>query len=112
MEMTYDGTMVMPSGCTLMNEEEMTYLEGGGTIKVIASKETVKKICLDGVALISTAISAAFTGPVLAKLVAGKLASIVFNYIMDACGVKYTAINTSWTGDWLPKATLNLNKLI
>jgi hypothetical protein len=29
MEMTYDGALVMPSGCALMSEEEMTYLEGG-----------------------------------------------------------------------------------
>lgn len=30
MEMTFDGTLVMPSNFTVMNETEMTYLEGGG----------------------------------------------------------------------------------
>lgn len=29
MEMTYDGALVMPSGCAVMNEEEMTYVDGG-----------------------------------------------------------------------------------
>ena len=29
MEMCYDGTLVMPSSYTLMDEEEMTYVEGG-----------------------------------------------------------------------------------
>lgn len=29
MEMCYDGALVMPSSYAVMNEEEMTYLEGG-----------------------------------------------------------------------------------
>lgn len=29
MEMTYDGTLVMPSNYAVMDEEEMTYFEGG-----------------------------------------------------------------------------------
>lgn len=29
MEMCYDGALVMPSNYVMMNEEEMTYLEGG-----------------------------------------------------------------------------------
>ena len=31
MEMTYGGALVMPSSYAVMDEEEMTYLEGGGT---------------------------------------------------------------------------------
>ena len=31
MEMCYDGALVMPSSYAVMNEEEMTYVEGGGT---------------------------------------------------------------------------------
>lgn len=33
MDMCYDGALVLPSSYAVMNEEEMTYLEGG-------SKET------------------------------------------------------------------------
>ena len=29
MEMTYDGSLVMPSSYAVMQEEEMTYVEGG-----------------------------------------------------------------------------------
>ncbi len=29
MEMIYDGVLVMPSSCTIMDEEEMIYVEGG-----------------------------------------------------------------------------------
>lgn len=36
MEMTYDGALVMPSGCALMDEEEMTYLVGGGAGQAVA----------------------------------------------------------------------------
>lgn len=34
MDMYYDGALVMPSNYAVMNEEEMTYVEGGGTVKL------------------------------------------------------------------------------
>ena len=34
MEMCYDGESVMPSSYGVMNEEEMTYMEGGKTINM------------------------------------------------------------------------------
>lgn len=40
MEMTYDGMLVMPSSYAVMDEEEMTYVEGGGTIKVKIGKNS------------------------------------------------------------------------
>ena len=42
MEMCYDGTLVMPSSYAVMDEEEMTYVEGG------ASKFVSKSNCIDG----------------------------------------------------------------
>lgn len=33
MEMTYDGALVMPSSYAVMDEEEMTYVEGGVSAK-------------------------------------------------------------------------------
>lgn len=30
MEMCYNGALVMPSSYAIMDEEEMTYVEGGG----------------------------------------------------------------------------------
>ena len=34
MEMTYNGTLMMPANYAVVNEEEMTYVEGGGTAYV------------------------------------------------------------------------------
>lgn len=41
MKMCYDGALVMPSSYAVMNEEEMTYVEGGGTITVKFSKDFI-----------------------------------------------------------------------
>lgn len=40
MEMYYDGTLVMPKNYSVMDEEEMTYVEGGGTIKIKIGKNS------------------------------------------------------------------------
>ena len=57
MTMTYDGALVMPSSYAVMNEEEMTYTEGGKFIS--------KSKCIEGLAVIgmspSTYITAALT---------------------------------------------------
>ena len=34
MEMYYDGALVMPKNYAVVNEEEMTYVEGGGTFYI------------------------------------------------------------------------------
>lgn len=41
MEMCYDGALVMPSNYAVVSEEEMTYLEGGGSATV---RDTAKNI--------------------------------------------------------------------
>lgn len=66
--MTYDGTMVMPSRCTLMDEEEMTYVEGGGTITVVCSVDFLKD-CITAstsavVSIICAGIGIAVGGPI------------------------------------------------
>ena len=52
MEMCYDGALVMPSSYAVMNEEEMTYVEGGGTITVKFSKDFIR----DSVTAITSAV--------------------------------------------------------
>ena len=49
MDMCYDGALVLPSSYAIMDEEEMCYIEGGGTVKVIASSSTVRTICRSSV---------------------------------------------------------------
>ena len=36
MEMYYDGALVMPKNYAVVDEEEMTYVEGGGTFQKVA----------------------------------------------------------------------------
>ena len=58
MEMCNNGALIMPSSYAVMNEEEMTYVEGGKSIyltKDMLSKSYCKKIAKDYVA--STGLS-------------------------------------------------------
>lgn len=112
MEMTYDGMLVMPSSYAVMNEEEMTYVEGGGKLTVKASASTVRTICRAGVALVGAAIGQAFGGPLLARLISGGLATLIYDFILDRCGYKYQAINKTWDKSWLPTTTFNLNNYV
>ena len=112
MDMCYDGTLVMPSSYAMMEEYEMSYVEGGGTVKVIASSETVRTVCRAGVALIGAAIGEAFGGPIVAKLVSGALATLIFDFIIDKCGVSYPSINKSFTKSIFPNVTFNMNKYV
>ena len=41
MTMTYDGTMVMPKNYAVVTEDEMTYVEGGGTLTITITKNTI-----------------------------------------------------------------------
>ena len=41
MDMTYEDALVMPNNCAMMDEEEMTYVEGGGTLYVTFTKSTI-----------------------------------------------------------------------
>lgn len=112
MEMTYDGALVLPRNYVTMDEEEMTYVEGGGTLTVKASSSTVRTICRGGVALVGAAIGEAFGGPLLAKLVSAGLTTLIYDFLVDMCGCTYPSINKSWTKSWLPTRTFNLSNYV
>lgn len=60
MEMTYDGMLVMPSSYAVMDEEEMTYVEGGGTLTVTVKQATIQTaIATIAGAVVGVAITAA-----------------------------------------------------
>lgn len=44
MVMTYDGALVMPSSYAVMNEEEMTYVEGGAPDPIYVHKGLLDKV--------------------------------------------------------------------
>lgn len=112
MELCYEGALVMPSSYMVMDEDEMSYLEGGGTVRVIASSKTVQKIARAGVSLVGAAIGAAFSGPVLMKVVSGGLTALIFNFILDVCGYTFPSIDTNFSNSLFPNYTLNLNKYV
>lgn len=45
MDMCYDGALVMPSSYAVMDEEEMTYVEGGGARIAVTSGMLNKTTC-------------------------------------------------------------------
>ena len=61
MEMCYDGALVMPSSYAVMDEEEMTYVEGGGwsTYKGLEALATITAI---GAAAAAALVASASTG--------------------------------------------------
>ena len=111
MEMCYDGTLVMPSSYAVMSEDEMTYVEGGGTFRVKASKSTVRTICRSGVSLICAAIGAIF-GSKVGALLSGAVGRMIFDYIISVSKVKFPSINKTWSKKALPTYTLNLNNYV
>ena len=61
MDMCYDGTLVLPSSYAVMDEEEMSYLEGGGTAVVYGTASQIRSrlTAIIGASLVGTGVSAA-----------------------------------------------------
>ena len=61
MDMCYDGTLVLPSSYAVMDEEEMSYLEGGGTAVVYGTASQIRSrlTAIIGASLVGTGASAA-----------------------------------------------------
>jgi hypothetical protein len=81
MEMCYNGALVMPKNYAVVNEEEMTYVEGGG------AKEIATNIlcCLVSTALWEAGKKAVTSGMVEAALTAvGAAANAVWGAITSA----------------------------
>ena len=60
MELCYDGALVLPSSYAVMDEEEMTYLEGGKEIANL-SKKAMHKWTLCNWIISTSAIAGALT---------------------------------------------------
>ena len=114
MGMCYDGTLVMPSSYAVMNEEEMTYVEGGGkvTVNIYFSKSTMQ---------MNAAVAGAFVGGTLGyylksyvknPLSAGVVAALVASttaLTAYAIGNGYHGITTTGqAGILIPTQTINI----
>jgi hypothetical protein len=114
MDMCYDGTLVMPSNCVVMDEEEMTYVDGGF---YISNSNLKKAICVIGInpipsvlaaigyyklcALVSSGVAAIFkflgsfagvagalVGAVIGALTAGSIAVTVVDALWERKGIR------------------------
>ena len=109
MEMCYDGALVMPSSYVAMDEEEMTYVEGGGTFRIKMNKAAVKYLAsISGTAIINI-VNVAMGATGIGAIVSGFIGSLVYNILLDCiCDLK--AINASWTAWYLPNYTFEWNR--
>ena len=87
MEMCYDGALVMPSNYAVMNEDEMTYVEGGGVPRAAVA------MGLD-IFFMASPLGAAFAPFKYMGREAGK--ALVKKYAGSIAGALYKAI--SWIG--------------
>ena len=80
MEMCYDGALVMPSNYAVMSEDEMMYVDGGGTVKVVMSRDFLRDCITAGlsavVSIVCTAIGVA-VGGVIGGAVGKTVGSVV-----------------------------------
>lgn len=110
MEMTYDGALVMPSNFTLMNEEEMTYLEGGGTFTLKMNKAAVKYIAQVAGTVAIASVTAAMGATGIGAIVTNALGNLIYSYMLDTLCTGIKAVNKSWTAAWISTATFVWNK--
>lgn len=60
----YDGALVMPRNCVAMSNDEMMYLEGGGTVTVVLTKGFLQTVQAASWAAIGGIVGGTIGGPV------------------------------------------------
>ena len=80
MEMCYEGALVMPSSYVVMNEDEMTYVEGGGTATVRGTAKNIRSrlTAVIGLSLYGTGACAAL-GAILGKIAGAIVGAVLGN---------------------------------
>lgn len=109
MDMSYNGALEMPSSYAKMDEEEMSYTEGGGTIGFRFNASTVEFLCTSGAGVASAAITAAMGSTGIGAVVAAAVGPIVYKAIMDCCGCEYHDVDLTYSAWYLPNAVIEWN---
>lgn len=80
MEMCYDGALVMPGSYAVMSEDEMTYVEGGGsaTIRGTAKEIRSRLTAIIGASLTGTGAAAAL-GAILGNIPGAIIGAVIGN---------------------------------
>ena len=93
MEATYNATLTMPANFSVLDEEEMTYVEGGGTITVTITKGTIQGI----ISLLGGSVSAVGIQLGLDALAAALVTPIEFG-TAGAATLAVAAFLVAWHG--------------
>ncbi|MCI9370376.1 MAG: hypothetical protein HFH65_08685 [Lachnospiraceae bacterium] len=104
MEMCYDGTLVMPSSYIAMDEEEMTYVEGGGTIKLNFSRDFLRDCLtatLSGVTAIVCGIIGTVAGGPLGCIIGGGIGAAL-GWIIGGSIARSKIKNGATVKIWIP----------
>ena len=100
MDMSYDGVLVMTSDYVVMEQEEMTYVDGGGKVKVNLNITFTDNLCKAAysagvssvIGVITGAVSAALGATLIGSLaigfVVGVASSILASYLADTKNIK------------------------
>lgn len=78
MEMCYDGALVMPSSYAVMDEEEMTYVEGGSVLAKVSYRDITAFLAMTGLSFLQ-AYADAYA---ITKLV--KKIKVIYNTVKSA----------------------------
>lgn len=101
MTITCDETLVMPSGYVLMDENEMTYLEGGGSVNtdVVAWAIDVGWLMGKGLAKLCSGITAKVGSKVIGAVLQNKvLQTALGQYITSKIGIVGTVLGMTSLG--------------
>lgn len=108
MEMCYDGALMMPSSYAVMYEDEMTYVEGGGTFSIHISARAMNIILTVGVGTAVGIVTTLLTENPYVGILAGGIAAIVCDYIFNNVWFP-SEVNVSLSGWWVPNHDFSYN---
>ena len=84
MELCYNGNLVMPANFAAVSEDEMQYIEGGGTVKVVITAATQKNLIqlglVSGTTWLGKAIGSAIGG-VAGGILGASLGGAIGNFM-------------------------------
>ena len=99
MELCYDGALVLPSSYAVMDEEEMTYLEGGKEIANLSKKQCINGLCAIGLSP-QVAIAGALTYTLAKCLITWAAGQVIAFGKGLARGALNNGVRVSW--NWNP----------
>ena len=131
MEMTYDGALVMPKSFAAVSEEEMTYVEGGGTfyIEIKSNSFLITLLAAAGTTLTVAKATAILSGASIAiataiELGTAGMGTLYAGAFLLAAGTVIPAIagaavgyGINWlkgkkfkiaSGSWIPNKTIRI----